>query len=271
MNPIKAWNQFLFGPISREPLGAFRIVFGLILLGYLALMTAEFDYWYTGAGFLQGTEAREAAGPLRFSPLNYTTNPVIARTFLGLTALFAVGFTVGWRTRVMSVLLYLGMLSLYHRNVTANGGPDAAAVPRHLLHDVLPERSGLFPRCAAQPEARDTGRAVDRTVGRSPAANATLSGLLPLLDIQMPGTRLAQRDDRALPPLQPRVRPVQPGMVGALPAVDQFVDAWRHPDRVCSRLLALVSTHSAVGNGLRVLASTSAFAPCSTCRCLARS
>jgi MFS family permease len=32
MNPIRAWNAFWFGPISARPLGAFRIVFGLIAL-----------------------------------------------------------------------------------------------------------------------------------------------------------------------------------------------------------------------------------------------
>jgi len=125
MNPLKAWNRFFFGPISARPLGAFRIVFGLILLGSLARLTFEFDYCYTGAGLLQGTEAREAAGPLRFSPLQYVNDPTIAHVFLAATAAAAVGFTLGWRTRLMSILLYLGMLSLYHRNVTANGGPDA--------------------------------------------------------------------------------------------------------------------------------------------------
>ncbi len=35
------------------------------------------------------------------------------------------GVMLGWRTRIMTVLLYLGMLSLYHRNVSSNGGPDA--------------------------------------------------------------------------------------------------------------------------------------------------
>ena len=58
MNPFKAWNRFFFGPISARPLGAFRIVFGLLILIYLAIMTVEFDYWYTGAGLLQGTEAQ---------------------------------------------------------------------------------------------------------------------------------------------------------------------------------------------------------------------
>jgi hypothetical protein len=125
MNPLSAWNRFFFGPISARPLGVFRIALGTTLLGYLALMTVEFDYWYTGAGLLQGTEAREAAGPFRFSPLLYVNDPIFARACLGLTAAAALGFTLGWRTRLMNILLYLGMLSLYHRNVTANGGPDA--------------------------------------------------------------------------------------------------------------------------------------------------
>src|SRR5262245_39714952 len=89
-------------------------------------MTVEFDHWYTGAGLLQGSEAREAAGPLRFSPLQYVQHPAPARLCLAATAAAAVGLTLGWRTRFMSVLLYLGMLSLYHRNVSGNGGPDAA-------------------------------------------------------------------------------------------------------------------------------------------------
>jgi len=125
MNPISAWNRFLFGPISARPLGAFRIVFGLSLLAYLALMSVEFDYWYTGAGLLQGNEAREAAGQFRLSPLNFTQNPTVAHAFFAVTVAAAVAVTFGWRTRVMSVVLYLGMLSLYHRNVTGNGGPDA--------------------------------------------------------------------------------------------------------------------------------------------------
>jgi hypothetical protein len=125
MNPIPAWNRFFFAPISARPLGAFRIVFGLLMLAYLSLMTVEFDYWYTGAGLLQGNEAIQAAGPFRLSPLQYVQDPNVARLVLAATMAAAVGFTLGWRTRIMSVLLYLGLLSLYHRNVSANGGPDA--------------------------------------------------------------------------------------------------------------------------------------------------
>jgi len=125
MNPKKAWERFLFGPVSARPLGAFRIIFGLVLLAYLALMIPQFDFYYTSAGLLQGTEPREAAGPLRFSPLQYVQGTTIPYVVLGATIAAAAGVAVGWHTRIMSVLLYLGMLSLYHRNVSSNGGPDA--------------------------------------------------------------------------------------------------------------------------------------------------
>jgi hypothetical protein len=125
MNPFTDWSRFFFGPISARPLGVFRIAFGVLLLQYLALMSGEFDHWYTGAGLLQGTEASEAAAPLRFSPLQQVQDPLVARAFFSFTVLVAVAFTLGWRTRISSILLYACMLSLYHRNVVANGGPDA--------------------------------------------------------------------------------------------------------------------------------------------------
>ena len=125
MNPIKAWNRFLFAPISARPLGLFRIVFGVLMMIYLLVMTVEFDHWYTDRGLLQGTESREAAGPFRLSPLHFVHDPITPRVLYAVTFAAALGLTVGWRTRLMSVVLWLGMLSFYHRNPSSNGGPDA--------------------------------------------------------------------------------------------------------------------------------------------------
>ena len=124
MNPFRAWNRFWFGPISARPLGAFRIVFGLLVLANLAFLAFDLDYWFTNAGLLQGTEAREVAGPLRVSPLQWVHDPMSVRLFFGATAVVAVLFTVGWHTRIMGVLLYLTMLSINHRNILTNCGAD---------------------------------------------------------------------------------------------------------------------------------------------------
>src|SRR3954468_14456443 len=110
MNPLREWNRFWFNPISARPLGAFRIVFGLLVLANLAFLAFDIDYWYTDAGMLHGTEARELAGPFRLSPLQWIQDPLSVRVFFAATAVLGVLFTLGWRTRVVGVLLYLAML-----------------------------------------------------------------------------------------------------------------------------------------------------------------
>jgi hypothetical protein len=124
MNPFREWNRFWFGPISARPLGAFRVVFGVLVLANLALLTADLDYWFSNTGFLQGAEAREVAGPWRPSPLLWADDPLTIRLFFGATAIVATLFTLGWHTRIMGGLLYLMMLSIHHRNVLTNSGPD---------------------------------------------------------------------------------------------------------------------------------------------------
>jgi hypothetical protein len=125
LNPIGAWNRFWFAPVSARPLGAFRIVFGLIGLANLALLWFDIDYWYTGAGILQGGEARAVAGVWRPSLLQYVQDPLAVRLVFGATALLNVLFTLGWHTRAVGVLLYLATLTLHHRNILTNSGADA--------------------------------------------------------------------------------------------------------------------------------------------------
>jgi hypothetical protein len=125
MNPLRAWNRFWFGPISARPLGAFRVVFGVLVLANLAFLAFDLDYWFTGAGILQGSEARQVAGPLRFSPLNWVDDPLAIRLFFAGTAVVAALFTLGWHTRVIGVVLYVAMLSIHHRNIVTNCGADA--------------------------------------------------------------------------------------------------------------------------------------------------
>ena len=124
MNPIRVWNRFWFGPISARPLGIYRIIFGLAILAHLGFISVDLDYWYSNTGILQGEQARLAAAPMRYSPLQWFQDPISIRCAVVLVAAVAVAFVLGWRTRIISVLLYLGVLSLYHRNISSNCGPD---------------------------------------------------------------------------------------------------------------------------------------------------
>jgi hypothetical protein len=125
LNPLKAWNTFWFRPISARPLGAFRILLGLLTLAQLTIISFDVDHWMTDAGVLHGDEARLVAGPLRPSPLQWVQDPASVHAFVAVTAVVAGLVTIGWHTRVSSVLLYLMMLSIHHRNILTNCGPDS--------------------------------------------------------------------------------------------------------------------------------------------------
>jgi hypothetical protein len=124
MNPVSAWNRFWFAPVSARPLGAFRIVFGVIALANLAILAFDMDYWLTDAGLLHGDEARLIAGPLRPSLLDWVQDPTSVHTFFAVTALLGVLMTLGWHTRVVSVLFFLCTLTIHQRNVLTNSGAD---------------------------------------------------------------------------------------------------------------------------------------------------
>lgn len=124
MNPLHAWNRFWFAPVSARPLGVYRILFGLFVLAHLALITPDLDFWYSDRGLLVGDEAVATAGPYRPSVLNHFQDPISVRVTLAAVAGVAVAFTLGWHTRIMSVLLYLGVMTFYNRNLLTNCGPD---------------------------------------------------------------------------------------------------------------------------------------------------
>ncbi len=128
MNPLRAWNVFWFRPVSARPLAAFRIAFGLAVLVHVAFLIPQADYWLSDAGLLVGSEARELAGPIRLSPMLYWQSPLAARVFLGATTVAALLVIAGWRTRAATVLLYLCLLSIHHRNLMSASSADVLIV-----------------------------------------------------------------------------------------------------------------------------------------------
>jgi hypothetical protein len=128
MNPFRGWNAFWFASVSARPLGAFRILYGLIVLAHLGLLANDAVPWLTDAGYLRGGEAAELAGPMRPSPLQWVQDPVSVRCFLASVAGVALLFTVGWQTRIMSILLYLGILSIHNRLLLSVSGADVLLV-----------------------------------------------------------------------------------------------------------------------------------------------
>ena len=124
IRPIRAWNRFFFATTSARPLGAIRIAFGLLALANLAFCTVDMDLWYSNEGLLRADEARAIAGPFVHSPLQYIQTPLAVRVTFGIAAAAALGMTVGWRTKLMSLVFYGAMLSIHSRNTISSSGAD---------------------------------------------------------------------------------------------------------------------------------------------------
>jgi hypothetical protein len=103
-------------------------LFGLIVLWHLALLWPDLTYWLSDAGLLRGQDAIEMGGPFRPSVLQWIQDPTSVHVFCGCTAFVAVLFTLGWRTPIMGILLYFGLLSIHHRNIGSDSGADAMLV-----------------------------------------------------------------------------------------------------------------------------------------------
>ena len=90
MNPLRAWNPFWFAPISARPLGAFRIVFGLVALANLALLSVDLDYWFTDAGCSRGPRPARSPGRCGSRSLQWVQDPASVRVFFAATAVVGV-------------------------------------------------------------------------------------------------------------------------------------------------------------------------------------
>ncbi len=121
----EAWNRFFFAPISPATLGLFRIVFGVVI--FLAVL-GRYPYrelFYTDHGIVSlATMDQYFQGPrwlyFRWLP---ESDPWLNLYFLGLMAAI-VSLIVGFQSRVSSVLVFLGLISLSNRNFFIDNAGD---------------------------------------------------------------------------------------------------------------------------------------------------
>lgn len=131
----QGWNQFWFTPSDPISLAAVRIGVGLIAL--YVVVTYGFDlrrFFDPQVGLLPvdtvvGILQQNDRG-VRFSYFDYATDGLMLQIlhYLGVGVL--VAFTVGWQTRITSVLSWLVFLSYFHRGplLTSIGEPVLALI-----------------------------------------------------------------------------------------------------------------------------------------------
>ena len=117
MKTLRALHSWMFGYGSPVTIGVFRMVFGTVALINLAMVALDFEAWFTERGFVPvALIERWSAGIWRFSLLENVTNDSVTATFYALTMLAALCTALGLFSRVSSVALLVGLVSLHHRN-----------------------------------------------------------------------------------------------------------------------------------------------------------
>jgi hypothetical protein len=121
----RVWSQFveLYLSIDRRVLGAFRVVYGLVLLYDLVRRAAVLDLMYTNDGVLSNHYVMFAPqAQFQFSLLDAFSTPNEVRLAFALIGVAYALYTAGLFTRVTSVAALVGITSLNGRNLFVEDG-----------------------------------------------------------------------------------------------------------------------------------------------------
>lgn len=122
-NPFR--RAFWFGQLDARPLSLFRIAFALLILKDALYHIPLARWFYSDDGVLPRVALIELGRDDRFSFMDAMPYEWMAILVFLLWAAVAVGLLVGWRTRQMSILNFILMLSIHERNVYVLSGSDS--------------------------------------------------------------------------------------------------------------------------------------------------
>jgi len=130
-SPVPTSREFWLGYADLRPLGVFRILLGLVTLWDIFRRSEFLTAWHTDLGVLPRAALVEGiARPWRLSLLDMMGTPGMVTTFFVIAAIAALGLTLGYRTRLCTMLCWLFVVSATERNLGVTDSSDT-------LHRVL--------------------------------------------------------------------------------------------------------------------------------------
>lgn len=132
---LESLDDYWFGQGSLTTIGVFRILMGTIITTNLALLGLQWNEWFSEKGWVpayagmmdfphQVNTLIPGVGMPRLDLIGSITDPRITIPFYAIVFLAAVLTTVGLWTRVSSIILAVGIVSLHHRNGLILHGGD---------------------------------------------------------------------------------------------------------------------------------------------------
>jgi hypothetical protein len=143
MKALRALDRYWFGYGSPTAIGVFRILIGTLALVNLLMIAIDFDAWFTERGFVPQRIATQWIQPVertfllsgqewtlpfsvpRLNLLSGVTDTSVALAFYALVTLAALFTALGLWTRVSTILLAIGIVTLHHRNALILHGGDS--------------------------------------------------------------------------------------------------------------------------------------------------
>jgi hypothetical protein len=111
------WNQFFHEPTSPLPIAVYRIFFGLLVLTNGFLMLPDLYNFYGDKGIVSRQTAALLCPGARINLLQWWPGGDFGvAVFFALYMLAAFFLTLGFFTRTNALLVYVGMVSLHHRD-----------------------------------------------------------------------------------------------------------------------------------------------------------
>lgn len=123
--PWQAWNRWWFEPVSTSPIALFRICYGALVLLFVALLVPDIQVFFGRGGPFTTEDATRFWGNVPdYSVLLWYPEPGAVAAFFVIFTLAACCLTIGLWTRISAVIVFVGLVSIGHRNPLILHGGD---------------------------------------------------------------------------------------------------------------------------------------------------
>jgi len=137
---MSGWNRFWFAPTETSSLAVFRIGFGLIAIAWTVTLVPNVVSFYGPHGILPSLPGR---APGEWGVLAFSANPILMITVVVATLIAAIAVTVGAYTRVATLVLWVGIVSLIQRNTFVTNSGDGVLRDMAFLLMLTPAGAAL--------------------------------------------------------------------------------------------------------------------------------
>jgi hypothetical protein len=107
-----AWERFWFSPRPTSTLAVIRIAFGLLALCWTISLAPDLGAFFSGGGLL----ARQPGGSGVWGVLGVIHGDDAVEVLFTVLLVACLALTIGYQTRLASVLVFVGILSLERRD-----------------------------------------------------------------------------------------------------------------------------------------------------------